>query len=96
MQYQPVQSKIEPGMFDFKGEMLDIYSSTDKVLYRMFFDEDKLEQILVKDMFTFADKGSEQDITIWPATQYLQNNEDIEEILTNMNKELEVRVAQME
>lgn len=96
MQYQPVQSKIEPWMFDFKWETLDIYSSTDKVLYRMFFDENRLEQILIKDMFTFEDKWSAQDFIVWPATQYLQSNDNVEAVLLNIQNEMTIRVAQLE
>lgn len=56
MQYEPVQSKVEAGMFDFKGEIVDILSSTDKILYRLHFNEEILEQIQVKDMFSMEDR----------------------------------------
>ncbi len=96
MQYSPVQSNIEPGMFDFKGEMVDIYSSIDKLLYRCHFDEETLEMIEVKDMFSFANKGSVQEVRLWPATQYLQNLENIDDILADIQKEMDMRVADME
>ena len=45
MQYKPVHGKIEHGMFDFRWELLDIFSSTEKFVYRCIFDENKLERI---------------------------------------------------
>jgi len=96
MRYEPVQSKIEPGMFEFKGETCDIYSSTDKVLYRLHFNEDKLEQIQVKDMFSFKDKWMKDKIRVWPASQYLQSHDDVEDILQSMNQEMEARVSDLE
>lgn len=96
MQYSPVQSNVEPGMFDFKGEICDIFSSTDKVLYRLYFDEEKLEHIQVKDMFSFTDKGIETKVRIWPASQYLQSHDDIESILQGMQQELDQRVKDLE
>jgi excinuclease ABC subunit B len=56
MQYQPVQSKIEQGMFDIQGEMIDIYSSIEQKLYRLIFDEDELEYIITKDPVSFQDQ----------------------------------------
>ncbi len=49
MQYKPVQGKIEQGMFDFKGDILDIFSSIDPVVYRLLFNEDELEMIQLKE-----------------------------------------------
>jgi excinuclease ABC subunit B len=55
MRYELAKSKIEPGMFDFQGERLDIYSSTERCVYRCCFDEERLETIQLKDSLTFAD-----------------------------------------
>jgi len=42
-------------MFDFKGEQVDIYSSIESVMYRLYFNEDTLEFIEKKDGLTFRD-----------------------------------------
>jgi excinuclease ABC subunit B len=96
MQYHPVQSKIEQGMFDIQGEMIDIYSSIEKKLYRLVFDEDKLEHIIVRDPLTFADQGMIQQVTIWPSSQYLQDMTNTEAILSAMHAEMSPRVAELE
>jgi len=56
MQYHPVLSKIEQGMFEFQGEQLDIYSSIEKKLYRLMFDEDTLEHIIIIDPLSFREQ----------------------------------------
>ncbi|MEI8253598.1 MAG: hypothetical protein WCG25_07845 [bacterium] len=56
MQYKPVNGKIEHGMFDVKGETIDIFSSTEKFLYRLHFNEDELELIELRDSFTYEYK----------------------------------------
>ena len=96
MRYEPVASKIEPGMFDFQGERLDIYSSTDRYVYRCFFDEEKLEFIHLKDSISFEDRGKVEKATIWPATQYLQNVEDLNSILDNILLELNARADDLD
>lgn len=40
-------------MFDVQGEMVDIYSSTEKVIYRLLFNDHTLEVIQVKDAVTY-------------------------------------------
>ncbi len=92
MQYHPVQSKIEAGMFDFNGDVLDIFSSTEKYMYRLHFDEEKLEMVELRDSMTYTFKEKIKKITLWPATQFLQNMEDVETILQSMESELKERV----
>lgn len=96
MQYQPVQSSIEQGMFDIKGEMIDIYSSIEKKLYRLLFNEDSLEHIVVKDPLSFADQGSLDAVTIRPSTQYMQDMSQLESILSAIHMEMLERVSELE
>ncbi|MDR0369096.1 MAG: hypothetical protein LBH96_00745 [Candidatus Peribacteria bacterium] len=96
MQYKPVHGKIEAGMFELQGEKLDIYSSTEKVVYKCFFDEERLESIEIRDSLTFELKKHTTQIILWPATQYLQDTSDLEIILQQMNAEKELRVKEFE
>lgn len=93
MQYKPVHSSIEQGMFDVHGEIVDIYPSTDKVVYRLIFNDDLLELIQVKDALTFDVQENTDRVVIWPATQYLQDMEWVQEILQQIEREMEERVA---
>ncbi len=92
MQYKPVQGKIEPWMFDFKGEILDIFSSIDNVVYRLIFDENELAIIQAKDSITWKNLWNLQKITIWPATQFLQEMDNLDIILNKIKKDLEERI----
>lgn len=88
MQYQPVQSKIEQGMFDFKGDMVDIYLSTENILYRCFFSDDTLEMIQQKDPISFQDIWTVTNCTIRPSSQYLQDMSELEQILKDIEAEM--------
>jgi excinuclease ABC subunit B len=96
MQYKPVHGKIEPGMFDVKGEVLEIYSSTEKSVYKCFFNEDFLEQIEIRDSLTFELKNQPSQIILWPATQYIQDTSDMEVILQQIDAEKQLRVKELE
>jgi excinuclease ABC subunit B len=96
MQYKPVQSKIEAGMFDVKGDIIDIYASTERLVYRLHFNEETLELIERRDWLTFESKGTTDHVMIWPATQYLQDMNDIQTILEQIQAEMELRTKELE
>lgn len=96
IQYKPVHTTIEPGMFDVQGDMIDVYSSTEKVLYRLFFDDTTLEMIQIKDSTTYEPKGTTDHITIWPATQYMQDMSSLKQTTDAITAEMEKRVAWFE
>lgn len=96
MQYKPIHGKIEKGMFEMKGDILEIFSSTERCLYRCFFDEEFLERIEMRDAQSYELKAPVQKVMIRPATQYLQDVSDLETILQQMNAEKELRVKEFE
>lgn len=96
MQYKPVHGKIEHGMFDMHGETVDIFSSTEKFLYRLHFNEERLELIELRDSMSYEFKGKANKITVWPATQFLQDVSNLDEILMFMDQEKEERVKEFE
>ena len=53
LQYKPMHWKIEPGWFDFRWDIVDIYSTIENVIYRLIFDEDELVMIHLKDATTW-------------------------------------------
>lgn len=95
MQYKPVQGKIESGMFDIKWDMIDIFSSTDKFVYRLFFNEDLLEVIQMKDSDSFKDLWTTDKIHVWPSSQYLQDMSDLDNIIAKINAEMKIRVEEL-
>jgi excinuclease ABC subunit B len=96
MQYKPVHGKIEPGMFDFKGEILDIFSSIDNIVYRLIFDENELAIIQMKDSTSWENIGNLQKVTIWPATQFLQEMDNLDTILAQIKQDLDERIKYFE
>jgi uvrABC system protein B len=65
-------------------------------LYRCFFDEEFLERIEKRDSLTYELQTIEQKAMLWPATQYLQDTTDLEQILAQMQAEKELRVKEFE
>lgn len=65
-------------------------------MYRCFFDEEFLERIEKRDSLTYELQTIEQKAMLWPATQYLQDTTDLEQILSQMQAEKELRVKEFE
>lgn len=65
-------------------------------MYRCFFDEEFLERIEKRDSLTYELQTIEQKAMLWPATQYLQDTTDLEQILAQMQAEKELRIKEFE
>ncbi len=96
MQYKPVHTSVEQWMFDIQWETVDIYSSTEKVLFRLIFNDTTLELIQVKDALTYQTLSDREHIVIRPASQFLQNMDDVSEIIQAIYAEMEEKVAWFE
>lgn len=96
MQYKPVHTSIEQWMFDIQWEIIDIYSSTEKVLFRLIFNDSTLEIIQEKNAETYETEWNRQHIVLRPASQFLQNMNNLDGILENITKDMEERVARFE
>ena len=92
IQYNPVKWDIQPGTFNFMWNFLDIYSSIEDMIYRIHFDEDIVIFIEKKHPQTWKQIWKTNKTTIWPATQFLQNMDDLENILKNIENELAARI----
>lgn len=95
MQYKPVHSKVEQWMYDFRWEKLDIFSSLERVVYRLFFNENTLEIIQVKDSMNFQDLWTQNKVYIWPSNQFLQDVNDLQTILKAIENEMNIRVKEL-
>ncbi len=95
LQYKPMHWKIQPWTFDFRGDIVDIYSTIENIVYRLIFDENELVMIQAKDATSWQNIWNRSKITIWPATQFLQQMDDLDNILEAIKTELDERVAEL-
>lgn len=99
IQYQRNDVDLHRGTFRLRGETLDIFptDSVDHVIRVTFFDKD-VERIDLLDPLT-GKRISDQalkEIIVFPARHYVAPNENLEEILTSINAEMQQRVAYFE
>lgn len=88
IRYERNDLAFERGKFRIKGDVIDIYPSYMETGYRLEFWDENLEEISEINTLTGQKiKKSLERITIYPTTQYLTEDGDVERIITEIQKD---------
>lgn len=88
IRYERNDLAFERGKFRIKGDVIDIYPSYMETGYRLEFWDENLEEISEINTLTGQKiKKSLERITIYPATQYLTEDGDVERIITEIQND---------
>jgi excinuclease ABC subunit B len=93
-QYQRNDMDLRPGTFRVRGDTLEIIPAYEnKRGYRVTFFGDEVEHILEVNPLTGEILSEPEQVDIYPAKHYLAGDERLKESITNIEKELEERIA---
>ena len=93
-QYQRNDMDLQPGTFRVRGDTLEIIPAYEnKRGYRVTFFGDEVERITEVNPLTGEILSEPEQVEIYPAKHYLAGDERLKESITNIEKELEERVA---
>ncbi|MBE7435242.1 MAG: excinuclease ABC subunit UvrB [Anaerolineales bacterium] len=93
-QYQRNDMELRPGTFRVRGDTLEIVPAyEDKRGYKITFFGDEVERIMQFSPLTGEIFEEPQEISIYPAKQYLTDSDRMKESIRNIEKELEDRLA---
>lgn len=88
IRYERNDLAFERGKFRIKGDVIDIYPSYMETGYRLEFWDEDLEEISEINTLTGQKiRKNLERIMIYPATQYLTENGDIERIIAEIQKD---------
>lgn len=88
IRYERNDLAFERGKFRIKGDVIDIYPSYMESGYRLEFWDEDLEEISEINTLTGQKiKKNLERIMIYPATQYLTEDGDVERIITEIQKD---------
>ncbi|WP_288217890.1 excinuclease ABC subunit UvrB [uncultured Fusobacterium sp.] len=97
IRYERNDIAFERGKFRIKGDVIDIYPSYMETGYRLEFWGDDLDQISEINTLTGQTlKKDLQRIVIYPATQYLTADGDVERIISEIQKDKQEEVKAFE
>jgi excinuclease ABC subunit B len=93
-QYQRNDMELKPGIFRVRGDTLEILPAYEnKLAYRVTFFGDEVERISAVNPLTGEILSEPQQVDIYPAKHYLAGEDRLKESISNIEKELEERVA---
>src|SRR6187455_2576928 len=96
IQYARNDTLLGRGRFRVKGDVLEIQPAYSETAYRISFFGDEIEQISHFDPLTGEVLGRLDDLTAFPATQYVTSKPTIERAADEIRHELETQVATFE
>jgi len=94
-QYQRNDMELRPGTFRVRGDTLEIIPAyEDKKGFRITFFGDEVERIMQFSPLTGEVFDEPNEVSIYPAKQYLTDADRLKEAIHNIEAELEERLAQ--
>src|SRR5512139_38225 len=94
-QYQRNDMELRPGTFRVRGDTLEIIPAyEDKKAYRITFFGDEVERIMQFAQVTGEIFDEPNEISIYPAKQFLSDADRMKDAIKNIEAELEERMAQ--
>jgi excinuclease ABC subunit B len=93
-QYQRNDMELRPGTFRVRGDTLEIIPAyEDKKGFRITFFGDEVERIMQFSPLTGEVFGEPEQVSVYPAKQYLTDADRLKEAIRNIEGELEERLA---
>ena len=96
LQYERNDTTLTRGGFRVKGEVIEIMPSYADSAFRVNLFGDEIEAIQHFDPLTGEVLDVIEHVSVWPATHYVTEEDQVERALEEINGELERRVAELE
>src|SRR5215218_5572327 len=95
-QYVRNDTMLGRGRFRVKGDVVEVQPANQETAYRISFFGDDVEQITHFDPLTGEIYAKLDNISIWPATEYVTSKPTIERAVGEIRHELEERVKELD
>lgn len=95
VQYTRNDLVLERANFRARGDIVEIIPSYEKIITRVYFFGDEIEKIVRIDATTGEIIEAVEKTVIYPAVHYLAYDENVEETVDMIRKELQTRLAEL-
>ena len=95
VQYTRNDVVLERANFRARGDIVEIIPSYEKIITRIYFFGDEIEKIVRIDAVTGEILEAVEKTVIYPAVHYLAYDEDVDETIDLIRKELQTRLAEL-
>lgn len=93
LQYTRSEMDLAPGTFRARGDVLEVYPPYEDSAFRVTLFGDEIERILEFDPVTGEVLAIHETIVIFPAAQFMADNEKLEQAIRDIEAELEQQIA---
>jgi excinuclease ABC subunit B len=95
-QYVRNDTTLGRGRFRVKGDVVEVQPANQETAYRVSFFGDEVEQVTHFDPLTGEVLAKLDNLSIWPATEYVTSQPTVERAVDEIRHELEDQVARFE
>ena len=95
VRYERNDVELSRSTFRVKGDIIEIMPSYEKIINRISFFGDEIEKITRIDAVSGEIIDRPSEIVIYPAVHYLSYDEDIDETISLIKKELDDRLSEL-
>jgi excinuclease ABC subunit B len=95
-QYVRNDTMLGRGRFRVKGDVVEVQPANQETAYRISFFGDEVEQVTHFDPLTGEVYAKLDNISIWPATEYVTSQPTVERAVADIRHELEQQVTMFE
>jgi excinuclease ABC subunit B len=92
LQYTRNDMTLEHGNFRVRGDTLEVYPPYEEAAYRITMFDDDIERVVRFDPLTGELLADQPVVVVFPATQFLADQDKLKVAVTNIEKELEMQL----
>jgi len=93
IQFERVNGEIKRGQFRVRGDVFEIRSMSENVIYRLDLAGQVISDLTIVDNVTKNILGNLDEIVIFPPKHFVSTKPQIEQAIKNINEELKERLA---
>ncbi|MFN8448525.1 MAG: excinuclease ABC subunit UvrB [Anaerolineae bacterium] len=93
LQYARNDMDLGPGTFRARGDVLEIYPPYENSAYRVTLFGDEIERIVQFDTLTGEILSHQEVVVIFPATQFMADDEKLQQAVRDIEQELEDQIS---
>ncbi len=92
IQYTRSEMDLGPGSFRARGDVLEVFPPYEKAAFRISLFGDEIERIVQFDPLTGEILAPHETIVIFPAAQFMANQDKLRQAITDIEKELDQQI----
>ena len=96
MQFERTNADLKRGSFRARGDVIEIMPMNEELIYRVQYDAEKIQEIVILDAITRKRKETVNDVWIFPAKHYVVAPDKAESAISSIRAELKNRLAELE